>query len=174
MRMPSLAPRPMPATIETGMEMTSAPGQPITSRGRASTTFPVTSPVIRASRMMPGVYQVEKRSMNDWGRALASWASSTRWMIRARLVSAPRPGPRTGAAQRREAAAGDGRGEVLVSLALRDGDGLAGDRCLVQGAGATDDDAVHGDLGAVLDQHGLIGLDLGGGDLHLLALPHHH
>src|SRR5699024_375915 len=95
MRMPSLAPRPMPATIATGMEITSAPGQPITSSVNASTTSPVIRPVIRASRMMLGGVQVEQRSMDDWVRALASWVSSTRWMIRARVVSAPMPVART-------------------------------------------------------------------------------
>ena len=95
MRMPSFAPRPMPATIATGIEMTSAPGQPITSSVSASTTSPVTSPVTSASRMIAGVYQVEKRSMKLWVRAFASCASSTRWMIRARVVSAPMPVART-------------------------------------------------------------------------------
>ena len=90
-KMPSLAARPMPATIETGMEMTIAPGQPITSRVSASTTSPVTTPATTASTMIAGVYQAENRSMNRCVRALASWASSTRWMIRASVVSAPTP-----------------------------------------------------------------------------------
>src|SRR5665811_1606348 len=37
MRIPSLAPRPMPATTATGMEMTRAPGQPMTRRVSART-----------------------------------------------------------------------------------------------------------------------------------------
>ena len=68
----------MPATIATGMEITRAPGQPMTSRVRASTTSPEISPAARASTITAGVYQPEKRSMNAWVRALASWASSTR------------------------------------------------------------------------------------------------
>ena len=88
-RMPSRAPRPMPATMETGIEMTSAPGHPITSRVSASSMLPLIRPETMASTMMAGVYHFENRSMNAWVRALASWASSTRRMIRARVVSAP-------------------------------------------------------------------------------------
>jgi len=91
MRMPSRAARPIPATIETGMEITRAPGQPMTSRVSASTTSEVIRPTASAPTMMAGVYQAEKRSMNWAVRALASWASSTRWMILARVVSAPTP-----------------------------------------------------------------------------------
>ena len=63
MRIPLRAARPMPATIATGIEMTSAPGQPITSSVSARTTSPVISPATSASSMMAGVYQAEKRSM---------------------------------------------------------------------------------------------------------------
>ena len=48
-------------------------------------------PTTRASRMMPGVYHLANRSMNFWVLALASCASSTRWMMRASVVSAPTP-----------------------------------------------------------------------------------
>ncbi len=40
---------------------------------------------------MPGVYQPAKRSMKRCVLALASCASSTRWMMRASVVSAPMP-----------------------------------------------------------------------------------
>ena len=81
----------MPATIETGIEMTSAPGQPMTSSVRPSTTSWVISPTPSASTMMAGVYHLAKRSMNCCVLALASCASSTRWMMRASVVSAPTP-----------------------------------------------------------------------------------
>ena len=45
--------------------------------------------------MIAGVYQAEKRSMNSCVFAFASWASSTRWMIRASVVSDPTPVART-------------------------------------------------------------------------------
>ncbi len=41
--------------------------------------------------MIAGVYQAENRSMMACVAALASWASSTRWMMRASVVSAPTP-----------------------------------------------------------------------------------
>ena len=44
---------------------------------------------------MPGVYQAANRSMNACVRALASCASSTRWMMRASVVSEPTPVART-------------------------------------------------------------------------------
>ena len=90
-RMPLRAARPMPATIATGMEITSAPGQAITSRVSASTMSPVARPATSASTITAGVYHFENRSMNDWVRAFASCASSTRWMMRASVVSAPMP-----------------------------------------------------------------------------------
>src|SRR5699024_6347572 len=49
----------------------------------------------RARTITAGVYQVENRSMKAWVFAFASWASSTRWMIRASVVSAPTPVART-------------------------------------------------------------------------------
>ena len=72
MRMPLRAARPMPATMATGMEITRAPGQPMTSRVRASTTSPLMSPATRARTMTAGVYHVENRSMKAWVLALAS------------------------------------------------------------------------------------------------------
>ncbi len=45
--------------------------------------------------MMKGVYQRAKRSMKRCVGAFSSWASSTRAMMRARVVSAPTPVART-------------------------------------------------------------------------------
>ncbi len=90
-RMPSRAARPIPATTATGIEMTSAPGQLMTSSVRASVTSRVTSPTTRARAIAPGVYQRLKRSRNRCVGACASCASSTRRMMRARVVSAPTP-----------------------------------------------------------------------------------
>ena len=81
----------MPETMDTGIEMTSAPGQPMTSSVSASSTSRNASPATTARTMMPGVYQRENFSMNVCVGAFASCASSTRWMMRASVVSAPTP-----------------------------------------------------------------------------------
>ena len=79
----------MPATMETGMEITRAPGHAITSKVSASSTFWVMRPTANAAIMTPGVYHLEKRSKNVCVFALSSCASSTRWMIFAKVDSDP-------------------------------------------------------------------------------------
>lgn len=81
----------MPATIATGVAITIAPGQPITSSVSASSTSPVSAPASAARTMIDGVYQPAKRSIVRCTGALASWASSTRCTMRASVVSAPTP-----------------------------------------------------------------------------------
>ena len=118
MRMPLRAARPIPATMATGMEMTSAPGQPMTSRVRARTMSRETRPAMTASRMTPGVYHREKRSMKAWVLALASCASSTRWMMRARVVSDPVPVASTCRNPPRETVPAKTRSPVVLSTGI--------------------------------------------------------
>src|SRR5690625_154139 len=89
MSTPSFAERPMPATMETGIEITRAPGHAITSKVSASSTLWVMRPTANAAIMTPGVYHLEKRSKNVCVFALSSCASSTRWMIFAKVESDP-------------------------------------------------------------------------------------
>ncbi len=53
--MPCLAPLPIPATIDTGVDITKAPGHAITSRVSASSISFVIMKTTTAKIMMPGV-----------------------------------------------------------------------------------------------------------------------
>jgi hypothetical protein len=88
-RNPRLAPLPIPATMATGAEMTRAPGQAMTRSVRASSMSLVIMNKSAAEMTIAGVYQREKDSRNFWVFAFLSWASSTMWRIRAKLVSSP-------------------------------------------------------------------------------------
>src|SRR5579885_2438784 len=85
-----------PLTIETGVEITSAQGQAITSMVKALVNHIPQSPnptrggamaTTTAPTTTAGVYTREKRSTNVWEGARDAWASSTAWVIRARVVS---------------------------------------------------------------------------------------
>ncbi len=76
-RTPDLAALPMPATMEIGVEMTRAPGQPMTNKVRAVWRLRVKRPVRAARAIIAGVYQRENFSINFCVGALRSWASST-------------------------------------------------------------------------------------------------
>ena len=61
--MPRLAARPIPATTDTGVEMTRAPGQPMTNSVKASSRSPGYQEGNAAQSDDKGVYQRAKRSM---------------------------------------------------------------------------------------------------------------
>src|SRR5262245_2606456 len=86
-------------TTDTGVEITSAHGQAITSNTSARYNQTAasavaltagTSATATANVITAGVYQRAKRSTNDWTGARLACAVSTRWMMRARRVSRTR------------------------------------------------------------------------------------
>src|SRR5690554_969733 len=95
-KIPSLAPLPILATLDTGTPITSAPGQPstkiVTAVARAFGSLnakciikPTNTPSIKTS----GVYQVENLSINLSASDLESCASSTNSIILPKVVSSP-------------------------------------------------------------------------------------
>ena len=85
-----------PATMDTGVEMTSAHGQAMTSTTSASYTQADHAPpknsggataTSAATASMAGVYTAAKRSTHCTARARRDWAASTMCRMRARVVS---------------------------------------------------------------------------------------
>ena len=153
MRMPSSAALPVPTMTAVGVARPRAQGQAMmrtaTVVPMASTSRSVLGPnviqpmkVARAASRTAGTNQAETWSASRCIGAWEPWASSTRRMIWARVLSAPTASARTTRVPVRFAVApmtwSPGR--------LSTGDGLAGEHRLVDRGRAVDDGAVDGDV----------------------------